>query len=92
MKLIHTSSILGVAKENDFLQHKDTVQVPVQRFPGQDDVAFRSKDLYVDTSEQLPSIADHGFRFMTLPEQVDGRSDKVLRALSTRTASIPEMR
>lgn len=67
MKL-HSSAVAAVAKENEFLQYKDKVQVPVQKFPTEDETAYRSKDLHVDESEQLPSMADHGFRFLTLPE------------------------
>jgi hypothetical protein len=53
----------------------------------------RERSLFVDeTKEVMPRMADHGFRFYTLPDQLQGRSDKVQRALSTFTASRPEMR
>jgi small subunit ribosomal protein S15 len=41
---------------------------------------------------QLPPLPDHGFKYGITKEEVEDKSEAVQRAVSTRTASISEMR
>ena len=50
------------------------------------------KDVYTVTDETLAYIRDHGYRFGLHDEDVEETNELIKRALSTVTASIPEMR
>ena len=52
----------------------------------------RSLFVTAGETEKLPQLKDHGYRFLTAPEVLDGRSEAVKRSMSTFTASIPELR
>ena len=64
----------------------------VQVYPDQAGASRREKELFPSGHEELPRVADHGFKYFTSEEELKGRSLMVQKALSTRTATLSEMR
>ncbi len=71
----------------------DVQNVPlVQVYPDQAGASRREKELFPSEHEELPRVADHGFKYFTSEEELKGRNQMVQKALSTRTATLSEMR
>ena len=64
----------------------------VQVFPDQAGRSVAQKELFPTQHDALPRVADHGFLYFTSPEELAGRNPMVAKALSTRTATLHDMR
>ena len=64
----------------------------VQVYPDQSGGSRREKELFPSEHEELPRVADHGFKYFTSEDELKGRNTMVQKALSTRTATLSEMR
>lgn len=64
----------------------------VQVFPDQAGASRRETELFPAAHDALPPVEDHGLKYFTSPAELEGRDGMVQRALSTRTATVREMR
>lgn len=101
--LRHFSVAAGDNSDSQSLNvHKHPKDVPVmteKRLEGMfyDDsikLSRRQKQVFsrVEDEPSLPSIPDHGYLYGFTEEELDGASDIVKRALSTRTGSLEDLR
>jgi len=79
--------------EGTFAGARADRQTLKQVYPGRP-MTKHEQSLFVTEAgrAELPLLKDHGFRFLTAADALEGRPEAVKRALSTFTASIPELR
>lgn len=64
----------------------------VQVYPDQAGRTVAEKQLFPTEHDALPRVQDHGFLYFTSAEELANRSPMVQKALSTRTATLHDMR
>lgn len=81
-----------ITAEFELSRAKEGPQVLAQEYPSRT-LSRREESVFASPeTPALPALEDHGFRFYSDEGHLEGRPEAVKRALSTRTASIPEMR
>lgn len=85
---VWSRALCSTASSEPVMQRVPQVQV----FPDQAGRTVAEKELFPTQHEALPRVADHGFLYFTSAEELAGRSPMVAKALSTRTATLHDMR